>query len=103
MNLVDQLFFNHHNFLGYGEYFKTFTSELSKRRKSLIPDYRNSVNSFLATATNGKYDLPTYIMSLHSVGKAAYKRSSISRPDLNNHVTTLDEISEVIAVELRSV
>ena len=81
--------------LGYGEYFKNFNSELSKRRKSYIPDFRTSINSVLAANTNEKYDLPTYIKSLHSVGRSAYKRTSISRPDLSDHVTKLDSIAEV--------
>ena len=88
------------DYLGYGEYFKKFNSELSKRRKSYIPDFRSSINSVLATATNGQYDLPTYIMSLHAVGQVAYKRSSISRPDLNDHVNQLDGIAEVSLKDL---
>ena len=72
---------------------KNLHDELSRKRKSHIPEFREQVNSIFKQST--KSDLPQYINRLHKVVTQAYKRSEIPKADVESHFSQLAQVKDV--------
>ena len=78
---------------------KSLHSELARKRKSYIPEYRQQVNSIFKQGARS--DLSRYIIKLHETVSQAYKRSEIPKRDAETHLSQLTDVKDVrIAVFL---